>query len=425
VSPTHAERPATTASATPQQDGATAEPVGDLTLRKALALALERSPEIQSFSWEVRARDARVLQAGLRPNPELRAEGENLGGSGDRRGFEETETTILLSQLIELGGKRGKRERLAALGSALATWDYEAKRLHVLSETSKAFVQTLAAQERVALAAELERLATDGVRAVGTQIEAGGASPVESTRARVVLGRAGLERQRAERELVAVRSTLAATWGSTRPTFARVVGDLGELRPPPALDDLAARLEKSPDVARWETELEERRAALSLEKAGGLPDVRLGAGGRHFSDNGDNALVVELTVPLPVFNRNQGAIGEAEHRLAKARSEQASAYAAAQAALSTAASRLAAAYEQANGLRTNVLPQAKASLEGVLDAYRKGLFRMVDVLDAQRTLFDLRSDYLTALESYHVLAAEVERLTGTQELPSDTERGAP
>jgi cobalt-zinc-cadmium efflux system outer membrane protein len=401
------------------------EPTGELTLRTALGIALARSSDLQSFSWEIRARDARALQAERLPNPQLHTEIENVGGSGNRQGFEDTETTVRLSQLIELGGKRGKRQRLAELGTALATWDYEAKRLHVLSEMSKAFVQVLTAQERVGLAGNLARLANDAVRAVGIQVAAGGAPAVESTRANVALERTELEKNRAEQELVAARNALAASWGSTRPTFTRVVGDLTTVSPPPSAEDLFRRLEKNPELARWETELEERRAALSLEQAGRLPDVTAGAGGRHFSDNGDNALVLELSVPLPVFNGNGGAIAEAEHRLSKARAERSAAYVALHAALGTASARLAEAYHRATRLRLRVLPQAEASVAGALDAYRKGLFRLVDVLDAQRTLFELRGDYLASLESYHLLAAEVEQLTATPLSDTATDGGRP
>ena len=399
------------------------DPTGELTLREALGATVARSPELQSVSWEIRSRDARALQAGRLPNPQVHAEIENVGGTGTRRGFEDTETTVRLSQLFELGGKRGKRRRLADLGTALATWNYEAKRLHVLSEASKAFIQVLTAQQRVDLAGSLARLAQEAVRAVEAQVAAGGAPPVELTRAEVALAKAELEMSRTEQELVAARNALAASWGSTRPTFTRVVGDLTKVTPPPSAEELFRRLDANPDLARWETELEERRAALSLEQAGRVPDVTVGAGGRHFSDNSDNALVFELSVPLPVFNRNDGAIAEAEHRLSKACADRSAAYVSAHAALSAAAARLAAAYDQAIRLRARVLPQATLALDGALDAYRKGLFRSVDVLDAQRTLFELRADYLTTLESYHLLAADVERLTAMPLTDSGTGGG--
>lgn len=392
------------------EDAVGVEPRGDLSLRDALGLAIALSPELQSFSAEVRAREAHEIQAGRLPNPQLHTEVENVGGSGTRAAFDDTETTLRLSQLVEFGGKRAERRRVAALGSALAGWDYEAKRLHVLSETSKAFVRALAAQERVTLAGELERIAGEAVRAADAQVAAGGAPAVESMRATVALEKAMGDRRHAEQELRALRGELAAHWAETQPAFTQVRGNLAAIAAPPPTDELERRLDATPDVARWATEIEERRAALRLEQAERIPDLTVGAGGRHFSDTGDNAMVLELSIPLPVFNRNDGAIAEAEHRLAKATADGQAASVSAHATLLAAAARLTAAWEQERRLRTRVLPRATAALDGARDAYRKGLFRAVDVLDAQRTLFELRGEHLAALENYHLIAADLSRL---------------
>ncbi len=96
------------------------EPTGSITLRQALSLALIRNPQLKAFSWEVRAREAQALQAGLLPNPELESLLEDFGGTGSVEGFKGTETTILLSQLIPLAGKISKRKKLAALNTNLA-----------------------------------------------------------------------------------------------------------------------------------------------------------------------------------------------------------------------------------------------------------------------------------------------------------------
>jgi cobalt-zinc-cadmium efflux system outer membrane protein len=127
------------------------EPTGVLTLRQALALALLRNPELASAAWEVRAGEARTLQAGLLPNPEFELEVENFAGSGEFRGFDAAETTLALSQVIELGGKRLRRVRVAALERDVAAWDYEAKRVDVFTATTKAFVEVLSAQAKLAL----------------------------------------------------------------------------------------------------------------------------------------------------------------------------------------------------------------------------------------------------------------------------------
>jgi cobalt-zinc-cadmium efflux system outer membrane protein len=383
-----------------------------LTLPHVLALALARNPDLAGFAAEVRARAARSIQVGRMPNPELRADLENVGGSGEREAFEQTETTVRVSQRIELGGKRGGRQRIAELDRDVAAWDYQARARAVLSDTTKAFVHTLAAQERVAVAAQLEELARGAVESATGQVDAGASPAVDITRARVALGRSELEKQRAERELESARRALAANWGDEQPTFGRLEGDLTALRPPPSLHDIETDLERSPYLARAASETEERGATLTLERAARIPDVTVGAGARHFSDNGDVALIFELSAPLPVFDRNQGGIAEAQSRLEKTRAETDALRLSLRAALATANAELSTAYDQAIRLRERVIPTAQRAFDETRAAYRQGLLRSIDVLDAQRTLFQLRGDYLTVLENFHVAAAEFERLTG-------------
>jgi cobalt-zinc-cadmium efflux system outer membrane protein len=122
-------------------------------------LAFARNPDLAAFSWEVRSGDARILQAGLIPNPELGVEFENFLGSEPSRKFETLESTLSISQLVELGGKRAARIRLASSGKEVSNWDYEAKRADVAAEVAKSFVEVLSAQGRLTLAEELDRLA--------------------------------------------------------------------------------------------------------------------------------------------------------------------------------------------------------------------------------------------------------------------------
>ena len=74
-----------------------------LTLAQALSRALSRNPDIEPYAIEIRAREAREVQAGLLPNPELGMEIEEFGGSDDRSQFDGAETTVQLSQRIEIG----------------------------------------------------------------------------------------------------------------------------------------------------------------------------------------------------------------------------------------------------------------------------------------------------------------------------------
>ncbi len=292
------------------------EPTGPLQLRMALSLALMKNPDLAAFSWEVRALDARALQAGLLPNPELVLEIENFAGTGEASAFDIAESTISLGQLILPAGKRGKRQRVAGFDRDLAGWDYESKRMDIFTEVTKTFVGVLAAQERVTLAEELVGLAQEALQTAARQVNAGAATPVEETRARVELATIEVDREKARHELAGARKRLAATWGSTDAVFSGAVAELSAITAPPAFEELTRRVEKNPDLDRWVSELEQRKAVLALEKARRYPDVRVGVGVRRLSDSDDTAFVVEVGLPLRIFDRNQGAILEASHRLA-------------------------------------------------------------------------------------------------------------
>ncbi|MFQ5453667.1 MAG: TolC family protein, partial [Candidatus Zixiibacteriota bacterium] len=149
------------------------EPTGMIALNQAVALALIKNPELEAFSLEIRAREANALQAGLLPNPEIDVEVENAGGSGSFNGFNQTETTIQLSQLIEIGNKRALRARVASLSQELAGWDYETIRVDVLTQVSKAFTDVLGAQQQLKLMQGLVSLAQKVKSTASERVKAG------------------------------------------------------------------------------------------------------------------------------------------------------------------------------------------------------------------------------------------------------------
>ncbi|MGH7288113.1 MAG: TolC family protein, partial [Myxococcota bacterium] len=124
-------------------------------------------------------------------------------------------------------------------------------------------------------------------------------------------------------------------------------------------------------------------------------------------------LVAVLSVPLPLFDRNQGALAAAESDLRRAQHERRAVEARLTAALETDWQELDARYVELGELRRTIVPQAREAFEGVRRGYAQGLFRNVDVLDAQRTLFELQLREIDALRAYHEARADLEQLTGT------------
>ncbi len=394
--------------------GASPDPKGELTLRQALELAFTGNSELAALAWEARSGDARILQAGLLPNPEIGLEVENILGSGPFRGFEAIETTLSIGQLVELGGKRAARIRLASVEKEIAGWDYEARRADLAAEVAKAFVEVLTTQERITLAEETSRLSEEVLGAVSARVAAGKISPVEEAKAQVAFSVSRIDLERVHRSLESARAKLAATWGGSKPVFSKAVGQLEQVTPTPPIEVLADRLSRNPDIARWAVELEQRRSALAQERAGRVPDVTISAGIRRFREpeNVDTAFLFGAAIPLPLFNRNQGKILESQYQLSRAEREREAAGNRVRSALSESYHAIAVGYLEATTLKSVVLPGARSAFESTREGFRQGKFGYLDVLDAQRTLFEERGRYLEALSAYHKAAADIERLVG-------------
>jgi len=398
------------------------ESTGVLVLSQALALALTQNPELSAFSWESRAQEAATLQAGLLPNPTFNANASNFGNRV-LQGFDGDSVTLELSQLIELGGKRSARIEAAALTKQLADWDYEAKRADVLTQVTQAFIDVLAAQQRLALTQQTHDLANQTTVTTAARVQAGKVSPVEETKAKVARASVQIELMHAQKELEAARKRLAAGWGSTTARFESVAGDLNSLPTPASLDSLQQRLSKNPDLARWVTEITQRQALIAMEKSKAIPDVTATVGASKYLMPNDYALVVGFSVPLPVFDRNQGRIQEAEHRLTKAEQDMRNTEVRITTALNTAYQALDTAHSEVMTLRQEILPGAQSAYDAAREGYRLGKFGFLDVLDAQRTLFGAKNQYLAALANYHKSVADVERLVGSgmNETASDSQ----
>jgi cobalt-zinc-cadmium efflux system outer membrane protein len=396
-----------------------AEPNGVLTLRQALALTLMNNPELKVFSLETRAAGARELQAGLWPNPALEMGVEDVGGSGARSGFDAAETTIQLSQLIELGDKAQKRRNVASLEKELTGWDYEAKRLEVLTEASKAYVELLAIQEKAKLLAELVDVSEQTVRSVTQRVDAGKDSPIEKTKASVSLSGVQLEHKQALQELETAGKMVASFWGSEQPKFTRAEGQLETVTDIPEINDLQQKLMQNPQLARWEKEIAWDKAALELAKSKTLSDISIGAGVKRFNESDDNAFVFGVAIPLPISDRNQGGRMEAVYNLSKSYEEQRAARIKVMNQFNQIYTELSVSLNKIKALQASILPGAREVFDASRVAYTEGKIGYLNVLDAQRTFFEVRRQYIEVLANYHKARADIERLIG-QKIESKT-----
>lgn len=385
---------------------------GILTLRKAVALALEYNPELKASSWEERAMEGRVIQAGLLPNPEIWVETENFGGSGVFSGFNAAETTVQLSQLIELGGKRAKRSASAALNRDLAQWDYSIRRADVLAGVAMAFVNVLSAQERRTLMKELLHLAEEVFNTTSERVKAGKISPVEEIKARVERAARQIDLEQAAFDLKAARRRLSGAWGGAAPMFEEARGNLKKLPPIPSLEALESLISQNPDVARWAVAIDQRMAEIELAKARGIPDLTVSLGAKRHNEMNDTAFVMGVSIPIPLFDRNQGGTLEARDRLSKAKEEARAVVLRVANTLAETYQTLSKAFMEATALQNDVLPGARAAFEATREGYRSGKFDYLNMLDTQRTLVAARLRHMEALTVYHQARTRLERLIG-------------
>ncbi len=395
-----------------------AESGGSITLANALARTLRGSPELAAYNFELRAAEARILQAGLRPNPELSLDIENPTGSGPYRNGDQMENTLALSQLIELGGKRPARIFEAEAGRTVIEREYQVKRVEVLKTATLAFIDALAAQRRMELFEEVMRVAGDAVAITDKRVIIGKASAVESIRAKVAVSSAKIDIEQARRDLAIARGNLAAQWGAKRPDFAGVRGNLDQHQPGPSLETLRQRLIGNPILAQWTAEREKREARLAKEETLARPNITL-KGGPRMEGRGDNAtFVLGFSLPLPLRNRNEGNIAEARANLAKLNEEKRAAEARAFAALNEAYQRLKGAEREIDILEESVIPGAQEAEKQLNEGYAAGRFTYFETLDARRTLNAARAQQVRALADFQKARAELDALTARPaELP--------
>lgn len=184
---------------------------------------------------------------------------------------------------------------------------------------------------------------------------------------------------------------------------------------PPSLApaDLVEKLRNAPALNQARAELDRRLALAQIERSRRTPDVTLNLGVKRSEEVGRNQAVVGVSVPLPLFDTNRGNITESLRRIDRARDDVAAAEIRLQNEFAQATENLSALRQEALSLQTDVLPGAQSAYDAATKGFEYGKFGFLDVLDAQRTLLQAKSQYLRVLSDAHRAAADIDRLLGT------------
>lgn len=376
-----------------------------LTLQEALNLALNANPEIAVALREREAIQGIKTQAGVRPNPTISTSIQDTR-SDTRQVF------LQLNQEIELGNKRDARIEVANSFYSKAEAELENKKAEIHANVIAAYYGVLAAQERVNLAKSSLDVANLALDAASKRVKAGKSSPVEETKSKIAESGAKIELNQATSELTSSRKRLTALWGNSAPVFESADGQVTTIPETVALSELDSMLENAPAIKLAKLEVNSREALTKVERSKTTPNITISAGVVNNQELGLNQALLGLTVPIPLFDRNQGNVQEAVSRKYKAEDELVFLKSQLELNLANQYERLKAARQASESLRTEILPGAQSAFEAANKGFSAGKFNFLDVLDAQRTLFQAQSQYIQVLLEAHQAVAEIERILG-------------
>ena len=386
------------------QTAATA-PATPLSLTKAIELALEGSPEVAAATRQWEATEGQVLQGRARPNPELAYSLEDARSRTRMQSWQ-------LNLPVELGGKRAARTKAAEKSREQAQAQLNELKAALRANVATAYFDVLTAQERLVLAKDSVALAKSSTDTVAKRVAAGKVSPVEESKARVAEAGIRVELAQAASEQRNALSRLFALLGKIEAPFTVLEGKAENLPPVPKLADLQSLISSSPAVVLARIEVDRRKALTDLEQSKRVPDITVSAGIQRSNETQRNILLFGVSVPLPVFDRNQGNLLEALKLEDKARDELQGATVRLHSEVAQAQERLSTIAAEVQSLRQDVLPGAKSAYDAATIGFENGKFNFLEVLDAQRTYFTAKSQYLKALGEAHRAAADVDRLLG-------------
>lgn len=377
-----------------------------LSLEEALRQAQENNPRFAAAGWAIAISEGERKQAGLIPNPQLSWEME------DTRSDTRT-STIQITQPIELGGKRRARIDLAGKGQGIASVELERNRNELRAEVISTFYQNLQARMRVDLAEQSLALAERSVVGAKGRVKAGKISPVELTRAQVQLSGVELELRRAQRDLANAAARLRAIVGGVGgPSVLNVLGDATDIPEPPPVDRLWRLLGDTPAMRLATLSVEQKEASFELEKTARIPDLNVSVGSQYSAESRERINVVGFSMPLPLFNRNQGNILSAARRADQARDLRNAEELRLRTDIQQAIDQWLFATEEIAAFNQTILPAANSAVESATRGFEMGKFGFIDVLDAQRTLISARSQYAEALAVATAAWAQLERVFG-------------
>lgn len=386
-----------------------------LTLADVESSALGNNPTLARAEARISAARGQWLQAGLRPNPRIGYSGGEIGNEGAaglQGGF--------LSQEIVTADKLLLSQTVASREIERLQQEFAAQQRRVLTDVRRAFYDVLAAQRAIDLARDLSQIAGKAYDTSQVLFKNGEISQVDMLQSGIEAEQARILRENALNRHAAAWRQLAAVAGNPNMAPRPLEGDLRAAIPDLSWETESQRLlAASPELAAAYAAVAKAQAALSRARAERYPNWEAQAGAQYDYGTQDAVANVQLSVPLPIYNRNQGGIRAAESQIAEAQANVSRLELSLQ-------QRLAKAFEPYRNARTQtdvytqrILPDARKSLDETVKSYEAGEVGFLSLLNVQRTYFQTQVAHLEALRQLRDSAATIEGLLLSDSLQAE------
>lgn len=382
------------------------------TLPDVQAWADQKSPDLRRAAADVEVQRGRAWQAGLYPNPELQGGSNQLGGS-------ESQYFAMLSQEIVTRNKLQLDRAAVCREVAQAELQFVRTRFDLLTQVRQAFYTTLTAQQRLEALEDLMTIARRSTDAALSLEKSGEIARGDALLLELELERADVALQNAAAALQAAQRQLAATLGDPDLVIWRLEGDLSApLSDYPYQLTQAGILTRNAQVQTAQVEIERNQILLERATVEPHPNVTVQGGYMRMVTPGTDMAMVQFSLPIPLWNKNQGGIRAAQAGVSRASHAARKTQVDLAKQLAGVTGRFDVARQQVAKYEKSILPKAKESVSITQRGFDQGEFDLLRVLQSQRILVESQLNYLNAQEARWTAAAEIAGLLQEEEFPA-------
>jgi cobalt-zinc-cadmium efflux system outer membrane protein len=376
-----------------------------LTIEQFEQLAMSNNPTLSQQAASAQEASGIFSQVGKKANPTMGYFGAQIADRGtDQHG-------VFLEQEFVTGNKLQLNEQVMRQAVEVQRWNYQSQTYRVMTDVRMRFFEALAAQKRLELIQEFRGVASQGVDLARKRNESLEASKTDVLQANIQLNEVEVQLQQAEFAYNAAWKGLASVVGVPYMQPTKLSGELPTQVSVTNWDQTFENLlQTSPELHAARAKVAQARANLSRQEVQAIPNItgQLGAGYDRGTDNG--LINLQISAPLPVFNKNQGNISAAYAAYCKATHEVRRLEMAIQARLAQVAKEYDSARVAVEKYNNQILPQAQETLQLAEQAYNAGEFAFLQVLVVRQTFYQTNLSYIQSLSNLATAQAQVNGL---------------